>query len=36
MNWQSVRAMFAHEMARFFRTLWQSIASPVISTPSSE
>lgn len=32
MNWQSVRTMFGHEMARFFRTLMQSIASPVIST----
>ena len=32
MNWQSVRAIFDHEMKRFFRTLMQSIASPVIST----
>lgn len=32
MNWRSVRAIFRHEMARFFRTLTQSIASPVIST----
>ena len=32
MNWQSVRAIFGHEMTRFFRTLTQSIASPVIST----
>ena len=32
MNWHSVRAIFGHEMARFFRTIWQSIASPVLST----
>lgn len=32
MNWQSVRAIFQKEMMRFFRTLTQSIASPVIST----
>ena len=32
MNWQSVRAIFGHEMTRFFRTLTQSIASPVLST----
>ncbi|HRO14925.1 MAG TPA: ABC transporter permease [Paracoccus sp. (in: a-proteobacteria)] len=32
MNWQSVRAMFHHEMSRFFRTIWQSLASPVLST----
>ena len=32
MNWPSVRAIFGHEMARFFRTIWQSLASPVLST----
>ncbi|MTH63330.1 ABC transporter permease [Paracoccus shanxieyensis] len=32
MNWQSVRAIFGHEMARFFRTVFQSLASPVLST----
>ena len=32
MNWRSVRAIFGHEMARFFRTVWQSLASPVLST----
>lgn len=32
MNWPAVRAIFGHEMKRFFRTLTQSIASPVIST----
>lgn len=32
MNWYSVRTIFGHEMARFFRTLMQSIASPVLST----
>lgn len=32
MNWRGVQAIFRHEMTRFFRTLTQSIASPVIST----
>ena len=32
MNWPAVQAIFMHEMMRFFRTLTQSIASPVIST----
>lgn len=32
MNVHSVRAIYQFEMARFFRTLFQSIASPVIST----
>lgn len=32
MNWSSVRAIYLHEMARFFRTIWQSLASPVLST----
>ena len=32
MNWQSVRTIYHHEMSRFFRTIWQSIASPVLST----
>jgi len=32
MNWPSVRAIYQHEMARFFRTIWQSLASPVLST----
>ncbi len=32
MNWLAVRAIFAFEMARFFRTIWQSLASPVLST----
>lgn len=32
MNWQSVGAIYRHEMARFFRTIWQSLASPVLST----
>lgn len=31
-NWPSVLAIFHHEMSRFFRTIWQSLASPVIST----
>lgn len=32
MNWHAVRTIYNHEMARFFRTLWESLASPVIST----
>src|SRR5690242_10761803 len=32
MNFHAVRAIYAREMARFWRTLMQSIASPVIST----
>ncbi len=32
MNWQAIRAIFGHEIARFFRTIWQSLASPVLST----
>ena len=32
MNWQAVRAIYRFEMARTFRTLTQSIASPVLST----
>jgi len=32
MNWHAIRAIYKFEMARTFRTLLQSIASPVIST----
>lgn len=32
MNWHGVLTLFNHEMARFWRTLWESLASPVIST----
>lgn len=32
MNWRAVKAIYCFEMARTFRTLAQSIASPVIST----
>jgi ABC-2 type transport system permease protein len=32
MNWHAVRTIYAFELARWFRTLVQSIASPVIST----
>jgi ABC-2 type transport system permease protein len=32
MNWHAVVAIFAYEMKRFFRTLGQSLLSPVIST----
>jgi len=32
MNWRAVRAIYSFEMARMWRTLFQSILSPVIST----
>ena len=32
MNWYAVRAIYRFEMARTFRTITQSIASPVLST----
>ncbi|AHV94199.1 ABC-2 type transporter family protein [Bordetella holmesii 30539] len=32
MNWYAVRAIYLFEMARAWRTLMQSVASPVIST----
>ncbi len=32
MNFHAIRAIYIFEMARFFRTIFQSIASPVIST----
>jgi len=32
MNWRGVSAIFVYEMRRFFRTLFQSLISPVIST----
>ena len=32
MNWRAIAAIYRFEMARFFRTIWQSLASPVIST----
>ena len=32
MNLHAIRAIYRFEMARTFRTLWQSIVSPVIST----
>jgi ABC-2 type transport system permease protein len=32
MNWRAVVAIFIYEMKRFFRTLFQSLISPVIST----
>ncbi len=31
-NWPGIWAIFHHEMTRFFRTIWQSLASPVVST----
>jgi ABC-2 type transport system permease protein len=32
MNWRAIRAIYSFEMARMWRTLFQSILSPVIST----
>ena len=32
MNWTAIKAIYAFEMARFFRTFLQSLISPVIST----
>lgn len=32
MNWQAIKAIYIYEMTRTFRTLLQSIVSPVIST----
>ena len=32
MNWQAVKTIYLFEMARWWRTLAQSVASPVIST----
>ncbi|MCV2882941.1 ABC transporter permease [Actibacterium sp. XHP0104] len=32
MNWQAIRAIYRYEMARTFRTLAQSVLSPVLST----
>lgn len=32
MNLQAIRAIYVFEMARTFRTIWQSIVSPVLST----
>ncbi len=32
MNWRAVRAIYVREMARTFRTMLQSVLSPVIST----
>jgi len=32
MNWYGIAAIYRFEMARFRRTLWQSLAAPVITT----
>jgi ABC-2 type transport system permease protein len=32
MNWRAVQTIFSYEMKRFFRTIGQSLISPVIST----
>lgn len=31
-NWRGIRVIFRHEMTRFFRTVMQSLLSPVLST----
>lgn len=32
MNWYAIKAIYKFEMARWWRTIWQSIVSPVVST----
>ena len=32
MNWYGIKAIYIHEMERFRRTLFQSLASPIITT----
>ncbi|MAQ84111.1 ABC transporter permease [Psychromarinibacter halotolerans] len=32
MNWHAIRAIYLFEMTRTFRTIWQSVVSPVLST----
>lgn len=32
MNWRSIATIFNFEMARFWRTPWESLAAPVVST----
>ena len=32
MNFRAIKVIYANEMTRFWQTLFQSIASPVIST----
>lgn len=32
MNWRAVWAIYRNEMSRTFRTIWQSLVSPVVST----
>ena len=32
MNWHAIKAIYKFEMARWWRTIWQSIVSPVVST----
>jgi ABC-2 type transport system permease protein len=32
MNFQAVKSIYLFEMNRFWRTIWQSIVSPVVST----
>jgi ABC-2 type transport system permease protein len=32
MNWPAIKAIYKFEMARWRRTLWQSVVSPVVST----
>ena len=32
MNWMAIRSIYIFEMTRFFRTITQSLISPVLST----
>ena len=32
MNWSAVKSIYVYEMTRFFRTIAQSLISPVVST----
>jgi ABC-2 type transport system permease protein len=32
MNWSAIRAIYAYEMSRMQRTIWQSLIAPVVST----
>lgn len=32
MNWHAIKAIYLFEMSRTFRTLWQSVVAPVMST----
>ena len=32
MNWYGIKSIFTHELDRFRRTIFQSLASPIITT----